>query len=143
MYRKSGTHSQWPSEAEQFRSPPLEWLFEFRLSKFPYIRSLVLGPGKIRSIRHIFIDIYLRIFSTNASQCTFLCHVMSMSHSTHLSSHSSHSSKATSPRSTFPTLQISRSSSTSSFDNPKPPCPPSASFLSRAVFPSLNATRLK
>jgi hypothetical protein len=87
-----------------------------------------------------FINPYLPILSTNAMQMHLFCHVMSISQWTHLSSHSS---KAASPRSTFPTLQISRSSSTSSFDNPNPPCPPSASFLSLAVFPSLNATRLK
>jgi hypothetical protein len=53
------------------------------------------------------------------------------------------SSKAPSPRSTLPTLQISRSSSTSSLERPNPPCPPSASFLSLAVFANLRATRLK
>jgi len=48
-----------------------------------------------------------------------------------------------SPRSTFPTLHISLSSSRSSFERPSPPCPPSASFLSRACVPSRIATLLK
>ena len=49
----------------------------------------------------------------------------------------------TSPNSTFPTLQISLSSSISSLDKPKPPAPPSASFLSLACPASLIATLLK
>jgi hypothetical protein len=55
-----------------------------------------------------------------------------------------HSSKAPpSPNSTLPTLQTSFSSSCSSLLKPKPPAPPSASLLSRACPPNLNATRLK
>lgn len=84
----------------------------------------------------------LRLLTSRSFHCLLFCPFQCQTSGFNPHSYSSFSN-IPSPTSTLPTLQTSLSSSTSSALNPNPPLPPSASLLSLACPPSLNATLLK